>query len=159
MSGPLKPPPALDQCRVLQYAILDASAAYSGHSNLFSDGKEVGPVPRLAICQEKTGRPEVLLLHCDGDWESLGATAYATVSEARERAEKIYPGVNKLWIDSDFSEQDAAKYLDDLWSSHRCSFCGRDPRQFEKVVEKNNVRICEFCVRDAYDLMRKGQSE
>ena len=158
MSGPLKPPPALDQCRVLQYAILDASATYSGHSDLYVGDKEVGPVPRLAICQEGKG-DEVLLLHCDDSWESLGATAYSTIEEARAKAERIYPGVSKLWIDANVSEEQAAAYLDEYWSSHRCSFCGRDPRQFEKVIEKNNVRICGSCVKDAYDMMREDQSK
>jgi len=158
MSHPLKPPPVLDSSRVLQYAVLNASAAYSGHSDLYRDGVEVGPVPRLAICQEKKG-PGVLLLHCDDNWKTLATAGYATIEEARAKAERIYPGVGKRWIDSDVSEQEAAKYLRHLWSPHRCSLCGRDPRQFEQSVEKNNVRICEFCVKDAYHMMREGQAE
>jgi hypothetical protein len=43
---------------------------YSGHSSLFCDGKEVGPVARLAICRGDDG--EVCLFHCDRRWNVLG---------------------------------------------------------------------------------------
>jgi hypothetical protein len=76
------PPPVLDSARLLDYAVLDESVSYSGHSSLFVDGKELGPVPCLAICQALDGAG-VLLFHCSDDWTVLGAAEYLSVAEAK----------------------------------------------------------------------------
>lgn len=60
------PPPLIEGARVLQYALLDRTVTYSGHSRLFVGGKEVGPVPRLAIGKAMSDG-KVLLFHCDND--------------------------------------------------------------------------------------------
>jgi hypothetical protein len=85
----------LGNARVLEYAILDESVTYSGHSSLFVGNvkehlKELGPVPRLAIAQDlKTG--EIMLLHCDQDWEVLGLGGnYDSVAKAKASAERAY---------------------------------------------------------------------
>ena len=57
-----KPPLAISGCRVEQYAIRDRSMKYSGHSSLYRDGKEVGPVPRLAICRDHEGEVVLVVL-------------------------------------------------------------------------------------------------
>ena len=68
-----KPPPLLGNGRLLEYAVVDESVTYSGHSWLFvgdptSGLKELGPVPCLAITNDlKTG--EIALLHCDAEWD------------------------------------------------------------------------------------------
>ena len=48
MTSPQKPPPLAAGGRLLEYAVLDERATYSGHSYLFVDGNELGPVPRRA---------------------------------------------------------------------------------------------------------------
>jgi hypothetical protein len=96
------PPPVLDHGRVLEYAVLNDRVEYSGHSLPFVDGKEVGPVPRLAICQS-LNNPDIVLLHCDDDWNVLGAGIFNSAGEAKSRAEKTYPGVATCWIKSHFT--------------------------------------------------------
>src|SRR5438445_13693576 len=85
-----KPPRVLANARVLEYAVLDESVTYSGHSSLFvgniNEGlKELGPVPCLAIAQDlKTG--EIMLLHCDEEWDVLGVVGDTTRPRRRRRA-------------------------------------------------------------------------
>src|SRR5260370_36143249 len=111
------PPPVLDSARVIEYAVLDKSVRYSGHSSLFVDGRELGPVPRLAICQPLDGA-SALLFHCSGEWTVLGAAEYPSVREAKNRAERIYPGVSSHWIETHVTEQEAERYLYEVWGDH-----------------------------------------
>ena len=62
-----KPPAILDSAKVLSYAILDSSVIYTGKASVYYNGKLVGPVPKLAICQNK-GETEVLLFYCNDKW-------------------------------------------------------------------------------------------
>ena len=96
---PSSPPPVLDSARVLNYVIIGEEIKFSGRSLLFVDGKELGPVPCLAICEEReTGG--VLLFHCKSDWTVLGCSAHASISEAQKRAEHVYRGSSTRWVDA-----------------------------------------------------------
>jgi hypothetical protein len=62
---------------------------------LLVDGKELGRVPRLAICEdEKIG---VLLFHCNRSWTVLGCSGHESIAAAKEKAEWIYPGLAEHW--------------------------------------------------------------
>jgi hypothetical protein len=63
---------------------------------LFVDGKEIGRVPRLAICEEKSSGG-VLLFRSDEEWNVLGCAGYESVARAKDRTEQIYPGFLKSW--------------------------------------------------------------
>jgi hypothetical protein len=91
------PPPILDSSRVLQYACIDSDVEFSGQSLLFVNGKELGAVPCLAICEEKQSGG-VLLVHCAINWEVLGCSAHESVEAAQVRAEGIYRGISTRWV-------------------------------------------------------------
>lgn len=154
---PLEPPPVVASSRVLEYAVLDDSVRYSGSSSLFVDGKELGPVPRLAICQDEPGAG-VLLMHCDDEWEMLGVAAYASVADAKKKAERIYPGVSKLWIDRKVTEEEAAIYLqrefEDELEIAKCSFCGRTAFDVERLVGQGDARICNICIKEFHGRLK-----
>jgi hypothetical protein len=141
----MPPPPALANARVLEYAVLTAAVRYSGHSSIFVDGKELGPVPCLAICQT-FDKNDILLLHCDRDWSILGVAVYASVAQAKKRAERTYPGISAQWVKADAIASSAVpqikKQVDDL----RCSFCGKLPNEVKQMIEKGRTRICDSCV-------------
>jgi len=148
-----QPPPVLDHCRVLEYAVLAGKVKYSGHSNLFFDGKEVGPVAALAI-----GKPmdshEPLVLHCDHRWAVQAVAGFPSVREAKTRAERIYPGVSVLWRRTGVSKAKAEAYLARMWKGMTCSFCGRRPDQIKNMIGergKRSVRICDICVREFHE--------
>ena len=54
------------------YALLDESVSYTaGHGLFFVEGKEIGKVPCLAICQDKDTRL-FTLYYCNKNWKLLG---------------------------------------------------------------------------------------
>jgi hypothetical protein len=143
--SPIKPPPVLAGCRVTEYAVRDRSAKYSGRSNLFVEGKELGPVPRLAIVRDHQGK--YLLLHCGRSWNVLGIAGGRNLRRARLAAERTYPGISKRWVRTGVSKSQAEAYLKQVWKGQECSFCGRRPDQVEQMVEGQGSRICDFCIR------------
>ncbi len=86
---------------LLEYAHIDLdNLTFTGRTNLYVDGKELGVVPHLAICRndaEISDGKDILLLHCDKDWSPIGCSVHATVEEAKRRAEGIYVGVSSRW--------------------------------------------------------------
>jgi hypothetical protein len=143
------PPPALDCARVLEYVFIPSSNEYSGRTLLFVDGKEIGRVPCLAICEEKSSGG-VLFFHCDAEWNVLGCAPYASVAEAKNKAERIYAGLLPSWIASGVSEAEAERYLDELFADERCSFCGKRADLVEQLFQKGSVYICDGCVEEYY---------
>src|SRR5579864_3075965 len=134
------PPPVLDCARVIEYAVLNESVGYAGRTLLFVDGKELGQVPCLAICADKNLRG-VLLFHCDREWNVLGCSAYESVSKAKDRAESIYPGLSACWVDAHVTEEQAERYLYELFGDERCSFCDKRPDQVEQFIRRDQTRI------------------
>lgn len=137
---------------MLAYAFVDRDVQYAGHSHLYVDGKELGPVPRLAIC-EGLDDERVMLFHCSATWTVLGAAGYATVMEAKQRAARVYRGVS--WAKSDVSKRDATACLRKYWKGWECSLCRRRPDQVERIVQKKGVRICDVCVRELGEAIRR----
>lgn len=147
MQHPLSPPPVLDCARVLAFAILNDTIKHSGRTSLYVGGKELGPVPRLAIC-ESASSTGVLLFHCDADWNVLGNTGCESVADAKDDAEITYPGVSAYWVDVQVTAEEAARYLDETFAGECCSFCGRRPDQLDQMISKNSARICNHCIKD-----------
>lgn len=155
-----KPPPVLGNARVIEYAILDESVTYSGHSSLFvgkpDEGlKELGPVPCLAIAKDlKTG--EIALLHCDEEWDLLGfGGGYQSVERAKASAERAYHGISSRWIGAQITEQEALKYRDQVWVEERCSFCDKIPPDFNMMIKRKDVRICDACIEEFHKMLHE----
>ena len=154
-----EPPPALAGCRVEQYAIRPRAVKYSGHSWLFVEGMELGPVPRFAICREKSG---VNLFHCDRRWKVLGCSGtHATVRDAKARAERAYPGLSKWWVKAAFTAAQVQQFLDDNGYNQKCSFCGASHFEVQCLVtdKKQSVAICDRCIRQVSDLIKEPPEE
>ena len=149
---PPGPPPVVCSDRVVEYAVLDDSVGFnSGHGLFFVDGKEIGRVPCLAICQARTA-PEFVLFFCDSDWSMLGVATYDSVANAKKRAERIYPGSSARWVEAHFTEEEAIRYLNEIWADQICSFCGKRPDETLTTTFQGNgsVRICGKCVARMY---------
>jgi hypothetical protein len=63
MANEPAPPPCLCFSRVLAYAFVDATVDFTGKQCLLVDGKELGPVSRLAICRNLDDE-DIMLFHC-----------------------------------------------------------------------------------------------
>lgn len=155
MARPSKPPLTLADARVVEYAHSDHGVSYSGHSSLFVDGVELGAVPRLALCQTAKD-DEVLLLHCDREWNVLGVAAYKSVMEAKTKAEHIYPGISALWIKTRAGGRATESRVGYSTGEPRCSFCGKGPNEVDQMIEKGDVRICDSCVGDFQRMLRES---
>jgi hypothetical protein len=152
MSASDAPPPVLDGARVLAYAILDASVQWTGRQKVLMGDKEVGPVPRLALCQNVGGDlRDILIFHCNEQWDVLGCSGGATLDAAKASAERAYRGVTAKWIETNVSEDAAAAWMrKQNYPDLSCSFCGRQPNAYRRLVEgPSGGRICNHCI-DAY---------
>lgn len=141
------PPPVLASARVLEYAILDGSVGFSGKSRVFVESRELGRVPRLAI-GEVLEAGDVLLLYCDEEWSVLAAAGYSSPAHAKARAERTYPGVSRLWVDSGVSLDEALAYVEEESRDFKCSFCGRRPDQVRNLLAQGAARICNLCIAE-----------
>lgn len=143
-----QPPPVLDCAWVIAYAEVDASVTHTNRNTLYVDGKELGRVPRLALCQN-FDESEVMLFHCDNEWNVLGVASSPTLEAARESAERNYTGISAKWIQSPFSREEAERYLSKSWGEERCAFCGRTPNQVHYLVKgRTGARICDICLSE-----------
>jgi ClpX C4-type zinc finger len=153
------PPPAIASERVLHYARLDDSVGFNaGHRIMFVDDKELGRVPCLAICEAKKSSKSTLF-YCENDWQFVAASVHDSIAAAKARAEHLYPGSLNKWVEAKFSQQDVDLYLDQVWTPHRCSFCGKRPDQGINSIFQGdgNANICDKCVLEMYkELEKKG---
>ena len=155
-----KPPPVLNAARVLQYVFLDNSIGFAGRTGIFVDGKELGKMPCLAICQPLTANAgtEFLLDHCSRDWRVLGCAGYDSLTAAKAAATRIYPRVSGRWVKTNVTKRDAKRYLDRLWNHRRCSFCGKRPYELGQLISKKGIRICDSCVTEFYEMIRESSA-
>ena len=149
------PLPILDSAKVLCYTLIPDSVEFT-RTLTFVDGVELGRVPRLAICQYRN-TSEVLLFHCDSEWSVLGCGGFSSMEKAKQRAERIYPGIGAHWIDSPYTQEEVDRGVEELFGEKRCSFCGKSPVEFEnpRFIGQAGVWICEPCVRSCHELLQK----
>jgi len=153
----LKPPPAINFARVLEYAMLAQWETDTGGGTNPGEGEGLAAVAYLAIGQRAQGSG-VSLFHCDRGWKVLGVAPCASLFEAEHLAERIYPGMSSYWTDAQVGEEDVAWYLYQIWGSEQCHFCGREAGEISRLIEKNGARICDSCVADCYQLLREDDS-
>ena len=139
--------PALIDCaRVLHYAIAGEGVRYTPKGKIFTGGVELGAVPRLAIVRNLAD-DEIMLLHCDEGWASLGVSGKGTVEDVMVHANARYEGLAEQWRESPYSDAEFAKAVADAYRDERCSFCGRYHFQTDgPMVGGDRATICRDCV-------------
>jgi hypothetical protein len=103
-------------------------------------------VPCLAIVEDlKSG--EIILLHCDQDWDLLGVGGkHESLAQAKRSAERAYLGISSRWIDARITQREALKFRAEMWRVNGAASATRIPPDFNKMVERNSVRICDLCI-------------
>jgi len=147
------PPPVLDMARVIAYAFVDDSVQWTGRQTLLVGGKQLGPVPRLALCQNVSGGlRDILVFHCNNEWDVLGVSGGETIEAAKASAERAYRGITQKWIDTGVTEQQAIAWMKENIKDMSCSFCDRVPGDFERLIENKagTVRVCNYCIEEHY---------
>jgi ClpX C4-type zinc finger len=153
------PPPVLDRARVIAYAVLDHSVQWTGRQRLIVGGKELGPVPRLALCQNVEGDlKDILVFHCNAEWDVLGVSGGKTLEAAKASVEQTYRGVGAKWILTNVTEDEAKAWIDEHCADISCSFCDRAAGDYQQLVGNKfgSVRICNHCIDEYYALLRKA---
>src|SRR5262245_32668978 len=96
MSNITEPPFLLDSARVLMYAETGGRDSYTGRITVHLGDKSLGPVPRVAICEDLVeGR--ILIMRCDVSWNVLAASFSSSVDEAIASSEREYRGISSKW--------------------------------------------------------------
>lgn len=142
-----KPPILLQDCRIEQFALL-GSIRFTGHGLLFHDGKEVGPVPRLALGRDLNN--DILLLHCDARWRVLGLSVYPNIRAAKKRADRFYPGISRLWRRTGYTRAQAHRQRKRSGADRRCAICEKPWWRVDAIVEiqKRQLAFCVDCIRE-----------
>lgn len=154
------PPPALDSARVIAYAIVDDSVQWTGRQKLFHDGKEMGPVPCLALCQNAWGDwKDIHIFHCNADWEVLASGGASTLEEAQATAERAYRGINAKWVFVNTTEQEAREWIRKESPDMLCSFCERIPAEMKKLITGKSGSICNYCAAELHALMERDTKD
>jgi len=153
---PIAPPPALDGFRVLEYATTARPARFSGRTHLFVGETEVGRVPRLAIAESLQTR-EIALVHATRAWRTIGIqSGFESRSAARQRAERMYPGITANWVKAAVTRRQAQAFEDSRWARFTCSFCGKTPPELDGSLitsRDREARICHKCVRELVTML------
>jgi hypothetical protein len=150
------PPPAIDSARVLAYAILGDSVQWTGRQKLFHGGKEVGPVPCLALCENAWGDwKEIHIFHCNAEWDVLGAGGASTLEEAQASAERSYRGIGEKWVFLNTTKEEAREWIRKESADVLCSFCDRIPAEMNKMISGKSASICNYCAAELHGLMER----
>ena len=149
-----QPPPMLDSAKVLKYALVASSVQFTGRLCLYVNGKLLGKVPNLAICQNYKAK-DYLLFFCNAKWKVLGVAGYKTIKETKEKAERAYKGITKKWIT--IARPNVFKdWPGDLGPV--CSFCGKTIFEgLQQIYGRDNAFICNECIKRYHDLFEKEQ--
>lgn len=148
-----RPPVIIAGCRVDQFAVRDRSVRFKGHGLLFNEGKEVGPVPRLALGRATDNT--VVLFHCDARWNVVGAMGYDNVREAKQSAERFYPGISNRWARTEYTRRQANRILQQSGAQLRCSICKKLWHAVKQMVEieKPRMALCDGCIRRLFGMI------
>jgi ClpX C4-type zinc finger len=156
MSRQHKAPPVLAGLFVLAYAHVDRSITFIQRRTLNVNGKWLGRVPCLAICQE-FGGGEYLVQHCSQSWNTRGVAAgYLSAAEAKASVERSYPGLSNYWHKQETSRRSAKRHYMDQLKFESCSFCGRTPLDVTAMAGKK-VRICNHCIDKFYSAIHASR--
>jgi hypothetical protein len=140
----------------MAYAHIDSSILFQGTTRLYVGGNLLGRVPALAICENLGPQPDILLFHCDDDWNVLGSSGAETIDGAIQLAERNYPGLTPRWVSLDNPVAAALAYFDEVFGG-RCSFCGKRPFEVTGLIQSENAAICRNCVETFFH--RGGSSD
>jgi hypothetical protein len=146
------PPPLIDCARVLHYAIVDDDVRRQANNVLVVGGRTLGAAPRCVIARNLVDE-EILLLYCNEDWESIGASGSRDVGDAMARARGDYEGIDVKWRKAPYSDADFAAALAYAYRDERCSFCLRYCFQLGEVpmVRGDRAMICRGCIERLHD--------
>jgi len=72
------------------------------------------------------------------------------------RLDRIYPGLSKVWVATDFTNAQVRRYLEATGYNLKCSFCGKPWHEVQRIITRKDdqVGICDCCVREFIETMK-----
>src|SRR5262249_4043551 len=70
-----------------------------------------------------------------------------SVRDAKREAERIYPGISRLWVRTGYTKRQARKYRDRIGPNLRCSVCRKKWYQVAQMITARKLVICDGCIR------------
>src|SRR6266404_6227603 len=155
------PPPVLCFARLLAYAIVDESVVFTGKRQVYVEGKPLGRVPCLALCQDVApDEDEIMLFHCDEQWNVLGVSGGETDLEAAKAdAEVAYRGIAAKWIDTSISSEEARRWLEQQYPQDLCSFCAQRPSEFPTAFGRFKSLSSSACMPKDFAMVHIHKSD
>ena len=139
--------PIIASARIVEYAVIDDDVTLTGQTVRFLGGRAPGTAPRLAIGVD-LATLGIRLMHCDQEWNiavCLGARLRRR-GEASRRTTCTRESTAK-WRGTSFSDAEVAAFLNAEDEGLICSFCGRHPHEYEKLVTGHDgAAICDRCI-------------
>jgi len=90
------PPRMLDGAELVCFSEINSSVRPTGKTIHRKDGKILGPVTALAICQY-SGENSFYLFYCDEKWRVLTDTFHVDLDAAKSQAEFEYRNISAYW--------------------------------------------------------------
>lgn len=163
-----KPPPIIDTAKLIIFASNDEDVEYTDRIDLHASTSEngfvrIGEMPNLAITRTYYDNSYLLMI-CDEGWNAKGVIQFATIEEAKIKAERGYKGLNEKWQDSPYSQQEIDDFLRDEygvdprseWWAMICSFCGKNDSELQVLFQGKHATICKNCVKRFYEELIKN---
>lgn len=156
--GVATPPPVIGSARVLAYATVDDTISFTGQQSLDVDGKPLGAVPCIALCEdihhEQAG---FFVAYCDENWEAIGIVPTTDPESALRQVEHYYRGISQRWTHTTVTVQQAREWIAHDSPKEVCSFCGRLSFEVARLVHGRDATICNLCL-DALNTGARAES-
>lgn len=93
-----EPPFMLDGARVVRYAVLDRAVTHGAPISIVVDGVSLDThtVAGLAVAENLVDG-SAYLLHCNSDWQTVGAAQHPGVQAAEQAAGTQFAGIPLAW--------------------------------------------------------------
>ena len=144
------PPPIIDAAKVVAFAIVGPDREFNAAKALWVGDVRVGRVPKLAIT-EGSDASDFLVLFCDEEWRSIAIVGAKSLDDAKHRASAFYPDIQDAWQAAPYSQADVERFIEAIYGTLRCSFCGRLPFEVAALFEVPSARICDTCIKQYRD--------
>jgi hypothetical protein len=140
------------------WVVVPPSVPFRNDRSFWVGDKLLRRQPNLAICQDRL-KHNVVLLFCDRRWEPVGVTTAGSVAEAKQAAERYYPGLMLHWINAGVTERQGQRYMKQMRKEYGCSFCGLAPAEHGgSQIESGSARICSSCIQRFHGDLAKSEA-
>lgn len=140
-------PDEIEGIEILNYAVLDHRAKWTGRCRHFKDGRLLAPASSLAIGQVEN---IFYLLGCDSSWTPITRTCHSSIDECKRQAQYEFEGAGAFWREASEASSTFRSRPDQsvsftsrgpavVWSGHLTDYSGYAKANRELFFRVANV--------------------